>query len=133
MSDDSELERLKAERLAEMRLNISSQRSQEPEPAGDPKKASYRDILVKNLGYRGAEVLQNAEYQFPREASVISQKLGELLASGEINETIDGGKLLALFRSVGVNVRMDTKIKVEKDGKLVSLSDKLGMGKSGEQ
>jgi len=133
LSDDSELERLKAERLAEMRRNISSQRSPEPEPTSNPKKVSYRDVLVKNLGYRGAEVLQNAEYQFPREAAVISQKLGELLASGEINETIDGGKLLALFRSVGVNVRMDTKIQVEKDGELVSLSDKLGMGKSGEQ
>ena len=34
-------------------------------------------------------------------------------------------KLLALFRSVGLNVRMDTKINVEQDGKFVSLSDRF--------
>jgi hypothetical protein len=39
---------------------------------------------------------------------------------------LDGGNLLALFRAVGINIRMKTKINVEKDGKFVSLSDKLG-------
>ena len=53
-------------------------------------------------------------------------KLSELISSGEIKETLDGGNLLALFRAVGLNVRMKTKINVEKDGKFVSLSDKLG-------
>ena len=43
-----------------------------------------------------------------------------------MNESLDGGNLLALFRGVGLNVRMKTKINVEKDGKFVSLSDKLG-------
>ena len=32
---------------------------------------------------------------------------------------------MALFRAVGINVRMKNKINVEKDGKFVSLSDKL--------
>ena len=53
-------------------------------------------------------------------------KLSELISSGEIKETLDGGNLLALFRAVGLNVRMKTKINVVKDGKFVSLSDKLG-------
>ena len=48
-----------------------------------------------------------------------------MIKSGEINETIDGGKLLTLFRSVGLNIRMATKINVEQNGKFVSLSDKL--------
>jgi len=30
-----------------------------------------------------------------------------------------------LFRSVGINVRMQTKINVEQDGEFVSLADKL--------
>ena len=133
MSDDSELERLKAKRLEEMQRNISSQQSPEPESEpgeSKPKQVNYRDVLLKNLGYRGEEVLKNAESQFPNQAPIVVHKLGELLASGEINEQIDGGKLLALFRSIGVNVRMDTKINVEKDGKFVSLSDKLGVEKS---
>jgi len=30
-----------------------------------------------------------------------------------------------LFRSIGLNIKMQTKINVEQDGKFVSLSDKL--------
>jgi DNA-binding TFAR19-related protein (PDSD5 family) len=71
------------------------------------------------------EVLQNAERQYPNEAKLVIDKLGQLIHGGEIDEEIDGGKLLALFRSVGVNVRMETKIKIEKEGKFVSLSEKL--------
>jgi hypothetical protein len=70
-------------------------------------------------------VLKNAESQYPDETKIIVDKLAELLSSGEIDEEIDGGKLLALFRSVGINVRMQTKINIEKDGKFVSLSEKL--------
>lgn len=123
--EDKELEQLKKRRLAEMEKNIALKKRQQE--ASSPKEApsSPREILVKNLGYRGLEVLQNAESQFPSESKVVIEKLGELLQSGEIDEEIDGGQLLALFRAVGINVRMQTKINVEKDGKFVSLSDKL--------
>ena len=128
--EDKDLERLKAKRLAEMRDNLSSQRAQEKVAASQKeqqnKKPSAREIVVKRLGYRGMEVLQNAEYQFPKETEIIVLKLSELISSGDIKEVLDGGNLLALFRAVGVNVRMKTKINVEKDGKFVSLSDKLG-------
>ena len=128
--EDKDLERLKAKRLAEMRANLSSQRAQEKVAASQKeqqnKKPSPREIVVKRLGYRGMEVLQNAEYQFPKETEIIILKLSELISSGDIKEVLDGGNLLALFRAVGLNVRMKTKINVEKDGKFVSLSDKLG-------
>ena len=125
--EDSELERLKAKRLAEMQKNISTK--QEVEPTTDAEKEKVpensRDSLIKILGFRGLEVLQNAESQFPNETKMIIEKLSELIKTGEINESIDGGKLLTLFRSVGINVRMATKINVEQDGKFVSLTDKL--------
>ena len=132
MSEDSELERLKAKRLAEMQKNISSQNveptSESSESSQEPSKEikeNPRDLLVAKLGYRGLEVLENAEYQFPNETTQIIQKLFELIKSGEINESFDGGQLLALFRSIGLNIKMQTKINVEQDGKFVSLSDKL--------
>lgn len=123
--DDIELERLKAKRLAEMQKNLNSKKSVESPLSEKPDKSNPRNILVANLGYRGLEVLENAEKQFPNETKMIVEKIAELLSSGEINETLDGGKLLLLFRSVGLNVRMATKINVEQDGKFVSLSDKL--------
>ena len=128
MSEDKDLERLQAKRLEEMRKNLSFQNRQDKIAASQKEqkvKITPREIIMKQLGYRGLEVLQNAEYQFPKETEIISLKLSELISSGDITEVLDGGSLLALFRSVGINVRMKTKINVEKDGKFVSLSDKL--------
>jgi DNA-binding TFAR19-related protein (PDSD5 family) len=125
--EDSELERLKAKRLAEMQKNISTKQEIEKtqELEKDKPKENPRDLLVKQLGFRGLEVLENAESQFPNETKLIVVKLFELIKTGEINEVIDGGKLLTLFRSIGLSVRMATKINIEQDGKFVSLSDKL--------
>ena len=137
MSEDKDLERLQAKRLEEMRKNLFFQRKQgkiaasEKEEKGN--KPSPREIVIKRLGYRGLEVLQNAEYQFPKETEIISLKLSELISSGDITEVLDGGNLLELFRSVGINVRMKTKINVEKDGKFVSLSDKLSKSSTTEE
>ena len=126
--EDKELEILKAKRLAEMQKNLSFQEKQkESEQKSDiaTEQITSRDYVVKNLGYRGMEVLQNAESQFPDQSKIIIEKLGELIASGDINEVLDGGKLLILFRSVGINIRMQNKINVEQDGKFVSITDKF--------
>ena len=131
--DDKELEQLKKKRLAEMEKNIAIKQRLEEVPIPKKTQPSARETLVKNLGYRGLEVLQNAESQFPSETKIVVEKLGELLYSGEISEEIDGGKLLALFRSVGINVRMQTKINVEQDGEFVSLSDKLASKSSNNE
>jgi DNA-binding TFAR19-related protein (PDSD5 family) len=118
--EDKDLERLKAKRLAEMQKNLSSKQK--------PKKdtLSPRETVISKLGFRGLEVLENAEYQFPKETQIVIGKLAELISSNQISEILDGGHLLALFRSIGIGVRMKTKINVEEDGKFISLSDKLG-------
>ena len=125
--DDKELEILKAKRLAEMQKNLSNQEKQEDETTNDvskPQKSS-RDYVLDKLGHRGLEVLETAEFQFPNQTEIVVDKLGELISTSEINEILDGGKLLTLFRSVGINVRLDNKINVEKDGKFVSITDKF--------
>ncbi len=124
--EDKELELLKAKRMLEMQKNISQrQRIEEVKPESKTPNASPRDVVLKQLGYRGDEVLQNAESQFPNETKLIVEKLAELIQGGEITEIIDGGKLLTLFRSVGIHVRIQTTISVEQDGKMISWSDKL--------
>ena len=127
MSDeDSELQRLQAKRLAEKQKNISSRDESVKTPeTSEEKTVNPRDVLIKQLGFRGLEVLTNAESQFPNETKMVVVKLSELIKSGELNESIDGGKLLGLFRSIGLSVRMNTKINIQQDGKFVSLTDKL--------
>ena len=118
--EDNELDRLKAKRLAEMQKNLSSKQEQKTD------KSTPREIVITKLGFRGLEVLENAEYQFPRETQIVVVKLAELISSNQIPDILDGGHLLALFRSIGINVRMKTKINIEEDGKFISLSDKFG-------
>ncbi len=131
--EDKELELLKAKRLLEMQKNISKQQKlEEKATKQEPNILSPREIVIKQLGYRGLEVLENAESQFPEETKLVVDKLAELIQSGEVTETIDGGKLLTLFRSVGIRVRVQTTINVEQDGKLVSWSDKLKEGRTME-
>ncbi len=112
-----------------MQKNISFQQKQEELVAAhkdEQKNApTPREILVGRLGHRGLEVLENAEAQFPNETKIVIEKLAELITSGDIDEEIDGGKLMILFRSIGMNVRVETTINVEQEGKFVSLSDKL--------
>ena len=109
-----------------MQKNISQrQKTEEVKPESKTSQVSPRELVLKQLGYRGEEVLQNAEYQFPNETKVVIEKLAELIKGGEITEIIDGGKLLTLFRSLGIRVKVQTTIHVEEDGKLVSWSDRL--------
>ena len=127
--DDSELERLQAKRLAEMQKNISSRETAEETlestKSTEEKIVNPRDALIKQLGFRGLEVLTNSESQFPNETKMVIDKLYELIKTGEITEILDGGKLLGLFRSIGLSIKMDTKINIQQDGKFVSLTDKL--------
>ena len=127
--EDRELEKLKQKRLEEMKKNISFKQKQEElvssHKDGQKNAPKPRDILVSKLGYRGLEVLENAEAQFPNETKIVIEKLAELITSGDLDEQIDGGKLMVLFRSIGMNVRVQTKINVEQEGKFVSLSEKL--------
>tara|TARA_B110000263_G_C14954609_1_gene349645 strand:+ start:153 stop:581 length:429 start_codon:yes stop_codon:yes gene_type:complete len=127
-AEDKELEILKAKRLAEMQKNLAVQDNQQEQQKIDSKNKKTltpRELIIEKLGYRGLEVLTNAESQFPNETKLVVDKLAELIVSGEINETLDGGKLLTLFRSIGISVRMQNKINIEKDGKFVSISEKF--------
>jgi DNA-binding TFAR19-related protein (PDSD5 family) len=134
LSEDSELERLKAKRLAEMQQNISSLKQTQPSKEPEKKETKNpRDIVIGNLGFRGTEVLENAESQFPNETKSVIAQLAQLIQSGEFNDKMDGGQLLSLLRSIGLNVRMNTKINVEQDGKFVSLSEKISSSKNDEE
>lgn len=126
MSSDDEMERIKARRLAEMQKNLSMRRAESP-----GKKPSPRDVVVAKLGYRGLEVLQEAEKQFPAQTRVVTAKLADLILQGEVAQAIDGGELLALFRAVGLRVRVKTTISVEQDGKMISLSEKMNARRGG--
>ena len=71
------------------------------------------------------KVLELAYTQYPVQTEAIVARIAQLILAGEIISRISGGELLALFRSVGLNIRVNTTIKVEDKGKFISFSEKL--------
>lgn len=123
MSEDPDIEMIKARKLKELREKAAAfEKSKKAEPE---KKKTPREIVGAYLYDRGDEVLNAAYVQFPAQTDAIVKKIAELILAGELQSRISGGELLALFRSVGLRVRIDTSIKVEKDGKMVSFAEKL--------
>ncbi len=101
------------------------ERAKASSAAQKKKPRTPREILLGFLYDRGDEVLSLAYAQYPSQTEPIVTKIAELIMTGELTEKISGGELLALFRSVGLRIRVDTTIKVEDDGKLIPFSEKL--------
>ena len=98
------------------------------ESKSDVKKVDDKELLLKYLYDRGDEVLELAESQYPVQAKLIVKRIVELIKSGEIDSLISGGELLAIFRSVGLRIRVDTSIRIQEHGKFISMGEKLKEG-----
>jgi DNA-binding TFAR19-related protein (PDSD5 family) len=128
-SDDPDIEIIKARKLKEMKKKAAAleraKTSSQQQPPPPQRQRTARDIVNGYLYDRGDEVLSLAYAQYPAQTEAIVAKIAELILTGEISSRISGGELLSLFRSVGLNVRVNTTIKVEDKGKFISFADKL--------
>jgi DNA-binding TFAR19-related protein (PDSD5 family) len=122
LSEDRDIEIIKARKLKELREKVAAQ---ERAKKMEKKPRTAKDIVLSYLYDRGDEVLNAAYAQYPAQTEAIVNKIAELVQAGEIREKISGGELLSLFRSLGMRVRIDTSIKIEDHGKMVSFSEKL--------
>lgn len=127
-TDDPDIEIIKARKLKELKEKAAAFEKVKSSP--QQKKRTAREIVTDYLYDRGNEVLNLAYSQYPAQTEAIISRIAELIQAGEITNRISGGELLALFRSVGLNVRVNTTIKVEDKGKLISFSDKLKQQKN---
>jgi DNA-binding TFAR19-related protein (PDSD5 family) len=128
MSDDKDLEIWRRRRLLEMKRKMFSKKSdEESEKEKKPEtiKKGVEDSLKSIMKGRAGEVLETARHQFPKETARLEEELVRLSSTGEIKDGINGEQLLWIFRAVGLNVRMKTKIRVHEDGKLKTISEKI--------
>ena len=133
MEEDSDIEILKAKKMQEMMKRMIKQKKENMEKVIRKHEPSEKEILLSYLYDRGDEVLNLAESQFPTETKAITNKIVELINIGEINRKISGGELLSLFRSLGLNVKINTTIKIEEHGKYVSFAEKLKQNKENDE
>ena len=129
MEEDPDIEILKAKKMQEIMQRMMKQKKDNIGKDIKKREPSEREILLSYLYDRGDEVLNLAESQFPSETRAIINRIVELINSGEINRKISGGELLSLFRTIGINVRINTTIKIEEHGKYMSFAEKLKQNK----
>jgi DNA-binding TFAR19-related protein (PDSD5 family) len=130
-ADDPEIDIINARKLRELREKAAAMEKAKTSRQ-QPQPKSSREILSSYLYDRGDEVLDLAYRQYPIQTEAIVTRIARLILSGEITSRISGGELLMLFRSVGLNIRINTTIKVEDDGKLISFSEKLKQQKKND-
>ena len=124
--EDTDLEIIKARKMLKLREQAAAiEKRRKIEDESKSLEKSRKQIFLKNIYDRGDEVLSAAESQFPSQTMAIMDRILDLIERGDIQQKISGGELLSLFRMMGLNIRMNTTIKIEDHGKLVSFSDKL--------
>jgi len=121
MSEDTELERLKRQRLAKMQKTISAKQQQ---AAGNNKTDPINTLQRVFVG-RAWEVYHAAMQQYPQIAEQIFQELARLIQNGRVTGQITGEQLYGLLRQIGLEVRLETKLQVLEHGELKSIADKF--------
>jgi DNA-binding TFAR19-related protein (PDSD5 family) len=124
-AEDPNLAIIKARKLKELQKIAAKKEKLKSNNQKINLPTMNKEIISRYLYDRGDEVLALAESQFPIQTKAIVDKIAEIIRSGEVSQKISGGELLSFFRSVGLNIRINTNIRIEDHGKLVSFSDKL--------
>ncbi len=138
--DDPDLELIKARKMKKLQEQLASLKkktrsiwnSRIKQIRINQKESILKGISCCAILDRGDEVLKLAEQQFPLQTKIIIKRLNELIRFGEISK-ISGGDMLAVYRSLGLNIRVDTQISISDHGKTISFSDKLKQSSDTDQ
>jgi len=120
MPRDEELEQLRHQRMSELIKRLRVKEGKEERKREEPKR-----ILRMVLTDRAWEVLKAAESQYPKDTRQIEEHLAHQVSKGELEGPILSGQLLWLFRHLGMNVRLETRICILEHGKLKTIGEKL--------
>ncbi len=125
MSGDTELERLKRQRLAEMQKTLTAKQQQSQVETG---KLEPSKVLERVFVGRAWEVYHAARQQYPQIADQIFRELAQLIQNGQVKGQITGEQLYGLLRQIGLDIRLETRIQVLEHGELRSVADKFRGG-----
>ena len=129
LAEDAELDLWKRKRLLEMQKRLMAKKveeeqkkNQEDKPKSDIKP---EDVLKRIFIGRAMEVWDQAWKQYPEIMQKLEPDLTRLVMGGEIDGPIDENQLLHILRTIGLDVRFDLRIKILRNGKLKTISEKL--------
>lgn len=122
MSDEDVWLQMKKLELQQKLIAMTAKKTEEKD-----KKAKPRDpyvVIRPLLEDRADEVLEAARAQFPRVANAVVTELAKLVEGGVIKR-ISGPWLMALFTRLGYKPRLETRISIISDGKIMDLKEKI--------
>ncbi len=122
--EDKELDQLMRKKLLEMQKRLKA-RERKKEEKKEEEKADPEEVLSRFLVGRGCEVLYAARQQFPQITKQIEKALVDAIFTEKIKKKITGEELNWLFRSLGLRVKLKTRIQVLEHGELKSLEEKF--------
>ena len=121
---DEKLERIKRRRMLELQRRMLQEEKAEEEPE-KPAEPTPREILDRMFSGRAWEVYETAEIQYPAVMPQVEQALVEGIKSGKIQDRIDGESLFVFLRQLGLNVRLNTKIRYKEHGELKTIGQRI--------
>ncbi len=114
---DPELKDIRRNKLREFQKRLVAERKK-------IERFDADEILDKIFRGRAWEVFNAASRQHPKIMLKLKLTLIHLALSGRIKK-VTGEQLYLFLRNLGLKVRLDTKIRFIKNGKLRSLSEKI--------
>ena len=114
---DSELAAIRRSKLRELKRRLSAKQRKTEEIDTDK-------ILNGIFKGRAWEVFNAASYQFPNVMKEVKKALAKLALSGRL-KAITGEQLFIFLRTLGLRVKLDTKIRYAEHGKLKSVAEKM--------
>lgn len=115
---DKKLEAIRQKKIAKLR------QSKILEKQKTNSEIDTIEVLNRSFVGRAWEVFKTSSAQFPQETLKIKKLLVKLILEKKLGQ-IDGEQLYALFRQIGLPVKLNTSIKYLGKGKTKSLSEKL--------
>ena len=114
---DNELAAIRRNKLRELKRRLSAKQKKTEEIDADK-------ILNGLFKGRAWEVFNAANHQFPNVMQEVKKALVKLSLSGRL-KAVTGEQLHLFLKTLGLRVRLDTKIRYAEHGKLKSLADKM--------
>jgi len=114
---DSELAAIRRSKLRELKRRLSAKQRKTEEIDADK-------ILNEIFTGRAWEVFNAASSQFPNVMKQVKKALAKLALSGRL-KAVTGEQLFLFLRTLGLRVKLDTKIRYTEHGKLKSVAEKM--------
>ncbi len=125
MSDEDLTLKLLRLRKMRQRLNELAKQREATEAATEKAQRDPVEELKKNVEGRGEEVIGAALTENPELVRRVAAALVKAIREGRVETPIDSGDLLALFRRLGLNVKVETRLMVQKRGETKDLRKAL--------